>query len=209
VVLALVQDQGRAPPGRQNVFLQVFQVGDLDSDGFVDLYVVNGMIAVDLFWYLPYDELIEENQVFRNIDGIGFTQAPEWGLNVTDSGRGMTMADMDNDGDLDIVVNNLMSASQLFENQLCGGNNLTVDLRQPESTNLDAIGSQVILHTSTGIYQREVRASSGYLSGDPSRIHFGFPEISQIYYLEVIWTDGEIDRIDDIDANTHLEITHN
>ena len=181
--------------------------GDLDSDGFVDLYVVNGMIAVDLFWYLPNDELIEENQVFRNESGATFIPIAEWGLNVNDSGRGMTMADMDNDGDLDIVVNNLMSASQLFENQLCGGNNLTIDLMQPGFANLDAIGTRLILHTSTGVYQREVRASSGYLSGDSSRIHFGFPEISQIEYLEVFWTDGEIDRIDDINANTHLEIT--
>jgi hypothetical protein len=165
------------------------------------------MIAHELFAHLPNSELIEENQAFQNIHGQVFQQAPHWNLNATESGRGMSMADMDGDGDLDIIVNNLMSNATLFENQLCGGNNLTLALRQPSTQNLDAIGAQVVLHTSAGTYQREVRASSGYLSSDASQLHFGFSDQTELEYLEIRWTNGVISRLGDIQVNTHIAIT--
>lgn len=183
------------------------QFGDLDSDGFLDLYVVNGMMAQELFPRLPNAELVEENQAFRNEDGQIFVPAPEWELNATQSGRGMSMADMDNDGDLDIVINNLLSPAMLYENQLCGGSNLTVDIRQPDTANPQAIGARLILTTSTGVYQREIHAASGYLSGNTSRVHFGFPAHSQLIALEIRRADGTLTRLDSIEANTHLTIT--
>ncbi len=160
--------------------------GDLDSDGFLDVYIVNGMIAEDLFGHLPKGELVEKNQVFRNWAGQHFVPVPSWNLESTASGRGMSMADLDQDGDLDIVVNNLMSPSQLFENQLCTGSHLIVELAQPETTNPYALGAWVRLHTSTGIY---TRAASGYLAGDPVQLHFGFPSQGQLHALEIRWPD--------------------
>ena len=124
--------------------------GDLDQDGFVDLYVVNGMIEKSIFAHLPDHELVEENQAFRN-DGEGqFIPVPEWKLASTRSGRGMSMADLDGDGDLDIAVNNLRGAAQLFENQLCSGRSLLIDLRQLNGGNRFAIGARLHLHTSVG-----------------------------------------------------------
>ncbi|GAB4508393.1 MAG: hypothetical protein OHK0046_00640 [Anaerolineae bacterium] len=178
--------------------------GDLDSDGFADLYIVNGMIAQDLFGHLPNNELVEENQAFRNVAGSGFVLAPEWGLNATASGRGMSMADLDGDGDLDIVVSNLMSPAALFENQICGGDHLLITLHQPQTPNPDAVGARLVLSTSTGVYQREIRAASGYLSGDASQVHFGLPTGSILESLEIYWPDGEVSRITTLDANTAL-----
>ncbi|RME85298.1 MAG: CRTAC1 family protein, partial [Caldilineae bacterium] len=149
--------------------------GDLDQDGYLDLYVVNGFIEQTVFAHLPRHELVEENQVFRNLGDGYFRPEPAWGLGSKLSGRGMSMADLDNDGDLDIVVNNLRGPAQLFENQLCGGDSLEVDLRWPASRNTRAIGTRVILHTSRGDLHRRVQAVSGYLSGNPQRIHLGFP----------------------------------
>ena len=105
--------------------------GDLDNDGFQDLTVVNGMISREMFSHLPNGELVEENQVYRNLSGGRFAPQPGWALNDTASGRGMSLADLDNDGDLDVVVNNLLSAATLFENRLCGGDSIMVSLRQP------------------------------------------------------------------------------
>ncbi|MGB1285929.1 MAG: CRTAC1 family protein [Aggregatilineales bacterium] len=181
--------------------------GDLDSDGYEDLYIVNGMIAEELFSHLPDNELIEENQVFQNQAGEGFVTVPGWNLNSTASGRGMSMADLDNDGDLDIVVNNLLSPAQLYENQVCGGANLTVTIQQPETLNPDAIGTSLILHTSIGTYRRELWAASGYLSGDAAQIHFGLPDDSEIDYLELIFPDGERFEITEVTQNTHFQIT--
>jgi hypothetical protein len=164
--------------------------GDLDNDGFLDIYVVNGMIDAGLLGHLPNNELVEPNLAFQN-DGRGyFTPVPQWGLGSTASGRGMSMADLDGDGDLDIVVNNLLSPAQLFENQLCGGVGVAVDLRWPASPNPYAIGARLTLTASTGVYHRDVRAASGYLSGDPARVHFGLPATAQLQALIVQWPDG-------------------
>ena len=165
------------------------RLGDLDNDGFLDAYIVNGMIAAELFEHLPGDELVEENQAFRNAQGIRFVPAPEWGLGARESGRGMSMADLDADGDLDIVINNLAAPARLFENRLCGGDHLQMDLRWP-AANRYALGAQVHLDTSNGSYLRTVRAAGGYLSGDAPRLHFGVPPGSRLLAARIVWPDG-------------------
>ncbi|MCB0207279.1 MAG: CRTAC1 family protein, partial [Anaerolineae bacterium] len=165
------------------------QFGDLDNDGLLDLYVVNGMAAEELFGQLPGDELVEQNQAFRN-DGNRFLAASQWGLDATAGGRGMSMADLDGDGDLDIVVNNLRAPATLYENQLCAGAALEVDLRWPGSKNLNALGARLTLHTSSSALTRSVQAGSGYASGNPGRVHFGFSAGSKLERLDIVWPDG-------------------
>lgn len=165
------------------------QFGDLDQDGLLDLYIVNGMTALEIFRHLPGDELVEENQAFRNENGNRFVPAPEWKLNSTAGGRGMSLADLDGDGDLDVLINNLRSPAQLFENRLCSGHALMVDLRQPGSENTRALGAELLLHTSNGILRRTVQAAGGYLSGLSARQHFGLPENARIHAIEIRWPD--------------------
>ncbi|MDE2747426.1 MAG: CRTAC1 family protein [Chloroflexota bacterium] len=183
------------------------QFGDLDNDGFQDLYVVNGMISLELFSHLPGNELVEENQVYRNLAGAGFEPMPGWMLNDSASGRGMTMADMDNDGDLDIVVNNLLGPAKLFENRLCGGDSIMVDLRQPGIGNSRGIGARLALYTDAGVYHRDLTAVSGYLSGDSSRFHFGFPAGAALQRLTIHWNDGEYSEVDKLSANMLIRVT--
>jgi enediyne biosynthesis protein E4 len=183
------------------------EFGDLDNDGAQDVYVVNGMIEAELFRYLLGGELVERNQALRN-DGTGhFVPAPEWQLGSQRSGRGMAMADLDGDGDLDIVVNNLRAPAQLFENQLCGGASLEAELRWPASRNTRALGATVVLHTSAGSYTRDVRASAGYLSGPPSRLHFGVPAGATLEWLEVRWPDGQVSVVDAPALGSLLTVT--
>ena len=163
---------------------------DFDNDGFQDLYVVNGSIATDLFGHLNGAELVEENRAFRNTGTGRFELAQGWGLASTQSGRGMLPLDIDNDGDLDIVVNNLRGSAMLFENRLCGGAGLTVKLTDTDTVNINAIGARVILHTSAGVMQRDARASGGYLSTDAPLLHFGLPVAARIDKLNVIWPDN-------------------
>ena len=178
--------------------------GDLDQDGLVDLYVVNGFMEASTFAQMPNHELVEENQAFRNLGDGRFEAATGWALNSTASGRGMSMADLDGDGDLDIVVNNLRSPAQLFENQLCSGRSLQVDLRRPASQNVYALGARLILHTENGRIYREIGAGSGYLSGDPARVHFGIGDGDTPRALEVHWPDGRRDLLRDISADTRI-----
>jgi hypothetical protein len=180
---------------------------DLDNDGFLDLYVVNGFMEFSTFPRLPNHELVEENQAFKNVGNGNFVRMSEWGLGSTRSGRGMSMADLAGDGRLDIVVNNVNGNAQLFENQLCGGNSLEVDLFWPGSHNSRAIGSTLILSSDTANYYRDVKAASGYLSGDPVRIHFGYPQGAMLRQLQVRWPDGAMSVVNTPTDNSILEVT--
>jgi hypothetical protein len=181
--------------------------GDLDQDGYLDLYVVNGMIAENLFAHLPNGELVEENQAFRNQGDATFERMPDWQLGSTRSGRGMSMADLDNDGDLDIVVNNLRQSAQLFENQLCEGASLQVEVRQPGTPNGFGIGAQIRLQTSLGTMQRDVRVTSSYLAGDPVRVHFGFPPNTTLEAIDILWPDGAHSQVKAPPVGHLLEVT--
>lgn len=180
--------------------------GDLDHDGFLDLYSVNGMASFETFGHLPDYTLVEENQALKN-DGSGnFMRMPEWGLNQTAGGRGMSMADLDQDGDLDIVVNNLLDEAYLLENQICGGDSLLINLSWPDSQNLAAVGATVTVETESQTMMRNVRVNSGYLSGDPNQLHFGFPEGDTIERLTIVWPDGEETAVINLQPNQLIQI---
>ena len=181
--------------------------GDLDNDGWLDLYVVNGMAANELFGQLPGGQLVEENQAFRNDGRGGFVPMPDWLLNAETGGRGMSMADVDRDGDLDIVVNNLLTPAQLFENRLCVGPSIQLDLAWPGRGNSRAIGARIAVHTTAGTIVRTVDAASGYLSGDAARVHVGLPAAGDIQRIDITWPDGVVSTSGPVAANHFLLIT--
>ncbi len=181
--------------------------GDFDQDGFLDLYVVNGFAEMSTFSHLPGHELVETNQAFRNTGDAHFVPMLDWGLGSTRGGRGMSIADLDGDGDLDIVVNNLNSPAQLFENQLCEGSSLEVDLASSDTLNTRAIGATLILHTDVGTYYRDVKVASGYVSGDAARVHFGIPKQAHLQQLEIRWPDLKVSIVDTPTISTLMKIT--
>lgn len=182
--------------------------GDLDLDGYLDLYVVNGFAEKTLMGHIEGHELIEENQALRN-NGMGrFTPMPEWGLASTRGGRSMLMADLDGDGDLDIVVNNLRAPAQLFENQLCRtGSAVEMELAQPGAQNRKAIGATVRVYTSDGVLTREVRAAAGYMTGEPALIHFGLAPSMQVRHVEIVWPDGGRTTLDALPLDARVTVT--
>jgi hypothetical protein len=89
---------------------------------------------------------------------------------------------------------------------MCGGDALEVDLHW-ESLNRRAIGATLKLHTSEGTFLRDVRVSSGYLSGDTARIHFGIPKTAEVQKLEIAWPDGQSTTLDTLEHNTLVTIS--
>lgn len=181
--------------------------GDLDNDGLQDIYVVNGMVADNLFAHLPGSALVEPNQAFRN-EGDSFAPAPQWDLDHTDGGRGMALADLDGDGDLDIAINNLNSPSRIFENRICGNASVTLRLSWPESGNHAAIGARVEAIGADGDrYLRTVEATRGYLSGASPTVHFGLGPGSEPVDIKVTWPDSEVSTLREVTPGSHLLVT--
>ena len=172
--------------------------GDLDNDGWLDLYVVNGMIEATLFAHLPDHELVERNRAFRSAADGSLIPAPEWNLGDRASGRGLVMADLDMDGDLDIAVNNLRSPAALFENRLCGGLWLQLDLRQAAGGNSHAIGTRAVVAAGPDSWMRTVHVADSYLSGHAPRLHFGLGAPERNVQVTIEWPDGERTIVEDV-----------
>lgn len=178
--------------------------GDLDNDGLQDLYVANGMRSDALFDFLPDARLVEENQAFRNESG-NLVPVDEWGLGAVEGGRGMAFADLDSDGDLDIVINNLDTPSRLFENQLCG-NAVEVELEWLGTDNIDALGATVSLQAGEETLTRSITSSRGYLSSSPPTAHFGVGQ-TEIGDITVTWPDGRTSTVSNVDVNSRHTIS--
>lgn len=178
--------------------------GDLDNDADVDLHIVNGMIAAETFAYLDDAEIVEPNMTFVN-DGDGRFTSRGWGLDALESGRGSVLADLDVDGDLDIVVNNLDDPAVAFENRTCGGAAIEFSLRQPGTSNTHAIGATVTLVSGEQHQVRTVRSGGGYLSGSPTTLHFGLGDRTPDR-AEIRWPDGRTTHIDAPLPGRHHEV---
>lgn len=179
--------------------------GDLDNDGAQDLYVVNGMRSELLFDFLPEARLVERNQAFRN-NGDIMEPMPQWDLGDEAGGRGAVMADLDYDGDLDIAINNLDEPSRVFENQLCVGSAITVELGWPGSGNLNALGATVVVANDDSEQRRLVTSTRGYLSGAAPVVHFGLGDF-ETATVDVHWPDGAVSTVGEVKAGQHLTIT--
>ncbi len=179
---------------------------DLDNNGWQDLYVVNGMKATDLLSYLPSNELAEDDMLFVT-DNSERYELVDRGISQTGSGRAATMADLDNDGDLDVVVNPIDGAAQLYRNELCQTGSIAVTLVDPTSANRDAVGAIVTVAANQQTLTRSIQVSSGYLSGQPTTAHFGLGNTQAIERITITWPDGKQSEVTGITANTHYTIT--
>ena len=184
--------------------------GDLDNDGWLDLYVATGMIAQDLFAHLPDGELIEPNVVYRNRGARApghFSAYPGWGGDTLASSRSVVLADLSGDGRLDVVVNTLDTPALVFENRICGGRAVTLDLHWPGTANPFAVGARVVAELpGLGRPSRTVRAGAGYLSGDPPRLHVGVGSADAPVALTVFWPDGARSEVTVL-PGTHAVVT--
>ena len=176
---------------------------DYDNDGWVDLLVVNGHVYPQLPTYR------QRNFVHHNNRDGTFTEVGEQlGAPFAEkrTGRGAAFGDIDNDGDVDVVINNLDGPPQLLRNDGGNTNNSILIKTIGVKSNRDGIGARVRV-VSGGLTQiEEVYSGGSYLSQSDLRLHFGLEKRSKTDLIEVRWPGGNIDKVTNVGVNKILTI---
>jgi enediyne biosynthesis protein E4 len=187
-------------------------LADFDNDGLKDLFVTNGIVGrpndLDYINYisgdsaqrfLSDDQFIEKmpsgkttDYFFRNEGNLKFSKSNDiWYQFGEDLSNGAAYSDLDNDGDLDLVINHVNStASVLRNNQSSDTNFLKVRLKG-EKNNVHGIGGKVIVHAGGRKVFHEQFLSRGWMSSVDPLIHIGLGKSSKVDSVEVMWPGGK------------------
>ncbi|WPR73027.1 VCBS repeat-containing protein [Flavobacterium sp. NG2] len=210
---------------------------DFDLDGFNDIYVTNGVyrdvidkdknneiLAIlkqnqrkptkeDFLSFakmLPQQKLT--NYFYKNNGDLTFEDtSKKWNNAKSTFSNGAAYADLDNDGDLDLVVNNINEAATILKNnsrELDKGSFLAVNLKGPK-TNPFGVGTKVNLLLKSGAKQtRQLINTKGFLSAVSNQLHFGFKNDDAIKQLEIIWPDGKKQIVKNSKSNEVLVVNY-
>ena len=189
---------------------------DVDNDGWKDLFVTSGIYRrandLDYVKYLtggnryaptrdnsavPNRTLYEKmplqpdiNHLFRNNGDLTFTSMEaSWGFHTPDYSNGSTYADLDNDGDLDLVVNNINGPASIYRNhaeQRPGNHYLKIRLKG-EGLNTLGTGARVTLYTQSGLQMAQQFSTRGFMSSTSAELHFGLGSDTLVDSLTVVW----------------------
>jgi hypothetical protein len=166
---------------------------DLDSDGWLDLFLVNGHVYPEVEQLKTEAGYKQRKVVYRNLRNGRFADVSEQlgpPVTIPKAGRGAAFADFDNDGDIDVVVNNVHDTPDLFRLDRTGERGWIAFRLIGTQSNRSAIGARVRLVTSDGVQLQEVRGGGSYYSQNDLRAHFGFPVGSAVQRVEVRWPNG-------------------
>jgi len=199
-------------------------IADYDNDGLKDLFVTNGTRREvnnnDYFDDLKTAKLTKEsllerslnipsekidNFIYRNNGNLDFEQANDlWGIKYEGFSNGAVYADLDNDGDLEIILNNIDDFATVFENRSTEKNNYIKIKFEGTSKNMFGIGNRVYVKTKEQTQMQELTLSRGFQSSVAPELHFGLNKSDKIDELKVVWGQGETQILKDVNANQTL-----
>ena len=196
---------------------------DLDNDSHSDLLITNGIrrdinnndvINANKFLLPPRPIKMEEvpsqplsNYIFQNLGDYQFRDVSDFsGFDFEGYSNGIAYGDLDNDGDLDVVVNNLDAKALVYENLSNGSNNfIRFKVRGGEENPL-GIGTRITIQNDDQVQMQELTLSRGFQSSVEPVIHFGLGKRDVITQVEVRWPDGSVQTMKNVKGNQHLTI---
>ncbi len=176
---------------------------DYDNDGWVDLFVVNGHVYPQLPTYRQRN-LVHHNNRDGTFTEVGAQLCAPFSEKRT--GRGAAFGDIDNDGDVDVIINNLDGPPQLLRNDGGNANNSVLIKLIGSKSNRDGIGARVTVVAGDLKQLDEVHSGDSYLSQSDMRLPFGLEKRTKIDLIEVHWPSGVVDKIANVSANKILTI---
>ena len=180
---------------------------DFNNDGWLDLFVANGHLDDNIAEIDPIGTYTQPNQLFLNNRGVNFSEMPDATIAQRKVSRGTAFGDIDNDGDVDVVISNLKDSPTILRND--GGNAsrwLNIELIGTHC-NRDAIGARVMVVSGDLTQIREVKSGSGYISQNDLRLHFGLADAVRVDTLTVRWGCGKRQTLRDVETNQVLVIS--
>lgn len=206
---------------------------DYDNDGWKDLYVTNGYYRdytnLDFIFFmndyvktkgrLQRDDvmkIIKEmpssnvvNYIFQNKKGQEFqNKNSDWGINQASNSNGALYADLDNDGDLDLVVNNINQPAFIYRNEsqkLNKNHFLQVQLLG-NAGNTQGLGAKLKIFNNGEVQTLEQNPARGYLSNVSALLHFGLGNADKVDSLIITWNSGKFQKLYNVKANQLLKL---
>ena len=174
---------------------------DLDNDGRPDLVYVTGNVYPEVERVLKHYPHRGPRVVFRNLDGVRFdevTAASGPGAVAPHSSRGAAFGDVDNDGDVDMLVFNMNAPPSLLRNEYAGPNRWIAVKLEGTVSNRAALGAVVRVTAGGRTQAQTVLSQSSYYSHDDLRLHFGLGAEAEAVTIEVRWPNGRAERLDNV-----------
>lgn len=180
---------------------------DYDNDTQLDLAIANGNVVANAGFLRAGAKYAQRNLLLRNAGGrfVNVTSEAGPGFAPEMVSRALAAGDIDNDGDLDLLITNNGAAANLLVNDGGTGNALLVRVIGTKS-NADGIGATLTLTTGERRQRREVWSGSSYLTQNDMRMHFGLADAARADRLEVRWPSGVTDVIENIPANNVVTV---
>jgi hypothetical protein len=182
---------------------------DMDNDGDLDMFVTNGHVIDNVKLFQPNLSYAQRDLLYENIGGgrfkdVSTESGPAFGVDRV--GRGLAVADFDNDGNLDVVISNAGRPAVLLRNQgVRAGNWISIRAKGRKS-NAFGLGATVTIDTSEGRQVREINNVASYLSSNDVRLHVGVGAAKIIQRLEIRWPSGTRQVLTGIAVNQILVV---